>query len=330
MSVVDLIPKKVLSLEKNQAMDLLNFVDSYPDETSCKLKFKEIREKEGVICRNCGGTDHYWLSTIEHFKCKKCGTRTTLKSGTVMENSKLPFRYWFVAMHLMTSTKKAFSALEMQRQLGHKFYEPIWSMMHKIRLIMGKRDAKYKLEGEVEIDESYFEISYKKDEDGDEIKRGRGTQQKATVFVMASTKSLNQSEEQNAKKSKKKESKLRYVKMEVLNSLKAKEIEAQVKQSISSKSKIKTDGFRSYSKLYKCVESVESNKVPPEQAGIMLPWVHTMVSNAKRTFAGIHHLMQADYIQNYLDEFCYKVNRRYFGQNIFERLLIASATNRWF
>ncbi len=94
--------------------------------------------------------------------------------------------------------------------------------------------------------------------------------------------------------------------------------------------KIKTDGFRSYSKLYKCVESVESNKVPPEQAGIMLPWVHTMVSNAKRTFAGIHHLMQADYIQNYLDEFCYKVNRRYFGQNIFEILLIASATNRWF
>lgn len=323
-------------------MDLLNFVDTYPDEQSCKLKFKEIREKEGVKCRHCGGTVHYWLSTKEQFKCKKCGTRTTLKSGTVLENSKLPFRYWFIAMHLMTSTKKAFSALEMQRQLGHKFYEPIWSMMHKIRLIMGKRDAKYKLEGEVEIDESYFEISYKKEdnenvEDNEsekknegKIKRGRGSQQKATIFVMASTKALSQSESEKVKKNKKKGSKLKFVKMKVLNSLKAKEIEAKVKQSISCKSKIKTDGFRSYSKLNKCVESVESNIIPPELAEKMLPWVHTIVSNAKRTFTGIHHLMQVDYIQNYLDEFCYKINRRYFGQHIFDRLLIASATNRWF
>jgi len=147
---------------------------------------------------------------------------------------------------------------------------------------------------------------------------------------MASTKPLNQKELEKAKKSKKKLSKLKFVKMQVINSLKAKEIEQRVKKSISCKSKIKTDGFRSYSKLYKCVESVESINVPPEKAGIMLPWVHTIVSNAKRTFAGIHHLMQANYIQNYLDEFCYKVNRRYFGQNMFDRVLIASVTNRWF
>ena len=40
-------------------------------------------------------------------------------SNTVMHGSQLPFHYWFVAIHLLTSTKKSFSASELQRQLGH-------------------------------------------------------------------------------------------------------------------------------------------------------------------------------------------------------------------
>ena len=54
----------------------------------------------------------------------------------------------------MTSTKKTFSALEMQRQLGHKRYQPIWEMMHKLRSVMGLRDGKYTLNGVVELDEA--------------------------------------------------------------------------------------------------------------------------------------------------------------------------------
>ncbi|MFT6726884.1 MAG: hypothetical protein ACJAV7_001334 [Flavobacteriales bacterium] len=63
----------------------------------------------------------------------------------MLEYSKLPFRYWFIAMHLISPTKKGFSSLEMQHQIGHKRYEPIWAMMHKIRSVMGKRDEKYQL-----------------------------------------------------------------------------------------------------------------------------------------------------------------------------------------
>ena len=66
---------------------------------------------------------------IEKWECKQCGHRTTLRSGTVMQSSKLPFQYWFLAMHLLTSTKKSFSAKEIQRQIGHKRYEPIWAMV---------------------------------------------------------------------------------------------------------------------------------------------------------------------------------------------------------
>ena len=120
------------------------------------MHLKQEREKAGVICSHCGGTHHRWDKWNKCWICSKCGHHTTLRSGTVMHGSKLPLMYWFTAIHLMTSTKKTFSALEMQRQLGHKRYQPIWEMMHKLRSVMGLRDGKYELNGVVELDEGFF------------------------------------------------------------------------------------------------------------------------------------------------------------------------------
>jgi hypothetical protein len=79
-----------------------------------------------------------------------------------MHGSKLPFQYWFVAMHLITSTKKSFSSQEIQRQLGHKRYQPIWTMMHKLRDAMGNRDRQYFLSGSIELDEGFSRQKYQK------------------------------------------------------------------------------------------------------------------------------------------------------------------------
>jgi len=143
-------------------MKLLEFYKHYPDEQSCRDAFKNKREQEGIRCKKCGNTAHYWKKNREEWECKKCSYRTRLRAGTVMHSSKLPFLYWFIAMHMITSTKKSISAKELQRQLGHKRYEPIWAMLHKLRLVMGYRDSNYTLEGEVELDEGFFETVSKK------------------------------------------------------------------------------------------------------------------------------------------------------------------------
>lgn len=102
-----------------------------------------------------------------------------------MEGSNLPYRYWLTAMALLTSTKKSFSALELQRQLGHKRYEPIWAMLHKLRAAMGKRDKKYELKEYIEMDEGFFESVNSKGtgDDGGPSKRGRGSQRQSKVLV---------------------------------------------------------------------------------------------------------------------------------------------------
>lgn len=128
----------------------------HPDEGSCRSKSKEYRDKQGVICPHCGSKDHYWKKDKDNYECKKCGKRQSLRANTVMHGSQLPFRYWFIAIHLLTSTKKSFSASELQRQLGHKRYEPIWNMLHKLRRIMGQRDELYNLSDVIGLDEGFF------------------------------------------------------------------------------------------------------------------------------------------------------------------------------
>ena len=123
-------------------MKLVEFSKRFPDEEACEKYLYEIRVAQGVVCSKCGSKHQYWDKSGKCWRCAKCGHVTTLTAGTVMHGSKLPLLYWFTAIHLITATKKTFSALEMQRQLGHKRYQPIWEMMHKLRSVMGTRDDK--------------------------------------------------------------------------------------------------------------------------------------------------------------------------------------------
>jgi len=163
-------------------MNLLNFEFPYPDEISCRKKFKEFRDQQGVLCPSCGHTEHYWKQDKESYECKRCRRRQSLRANTVMHGSQLPFRYWFVAIHLLTGAKKSFSSLEIQRQLGHKYYEPIWVMVHKLRMLMCKRDENHTLSGTLELDEGFFSTVVEEEEKDKPLKRVRVSQKKSKVF----------------------------------------------------------------------------------------------------------------------------------------------------
>ncbi|KAA6331972.1 hypothetical protein EZS27_019476 [termite gut metagenome] len=137
-------------------MKLFEFKEYFPTEAICRAKFKEMRDKEGVVCSKCGCVHHTCLPSKGQYRCKKCNHYTTLRANTVMHGSKLPFRYWFLAMHFLTATKHTFSAIEIQRQPGHKRYQPIWEMVHKLHSVMGTRDVKDMLTGNVAVDELYI------------------------------------------------------------------------------------------------------------------------------------------------------------------------------
>ncbi len=305
-------------------MNFIEFAKHYPDEESCKELVKKYRDKEGVVCRNCGSSEHYWNTGVSAFDCKQCGTRTTLRSGTVMEASKLPFQYWIYAIYLVTMTKKGISALELQRQLGHKRYEPIWAMLHKLRAVMGQRDRKYMLDGVVELDDAFYK-THSDNTENEEQKRGRGSQAQSKVLVMSKIEP-----KRGRPKKHKKSSAFRYVRMVVIPDSSSSTMNNAAQEKLEPQTTVKTDGWKGFKKIKQVVDKHISKVVPPSESSKVLPWVHTMISNTKRNLLGIHHNIKDDYLQNYLDEFCYKTNRRYFGEHLFDRLMVAAVDNTWY
>ncbi len=190
---------------------------------------------------------------------------------------------------------------------------------------MGARDGQYPITKIVELDEGFFESvdtdKSAEERKGEKKKRGRGSQKQSAVMVMASTV-----HDFAPQKKHKKSTKFRYVRMAVMDNQKSETVDSIIKQNIHYDSVIKTDNYTSFVNIKENVWAHHAKNSDPEEPEKMLPWVHTMISNAKRSLLGVHHMVSKKYIQNYLDEFCYKVNRRYYGEKLFDRLLIACAS----
>ncbi len=301
-------------------MDIFSFGVHFTDEKSCRLHFKEQRDKEGVVCHRCQGTDHYWLRNKWSYQCKGCKARISLRSGTIMESSKLSFMTWYKTIFLLSTTKKGFSSKEIQRQLGAKRYEPVWAMVHKLRKAMGQRDDRYTLEGMIEADEGYFTIEASANNHKTQ-KKGRGSKTKSNVMVMAESTVLEDVGTGKVGRQ------CRYFKAKVLTDHKMEGTDRTLQKAIDNEESIVfTDKSTSYVNIADYVDIHISEKSDEKTTRENLKWVHIAISNAKRHFVGTCHKIKAKYLQLYLNEFVYKLNRRYFGERIFDRLVIASIT----
>lgn len=115
----------------------------------------------------------------------------------------------------------------------------------------------------------------------------------------------------------------RYFKMKVCEKFDKETAKNTILRHIEKNAGMITDGYSTYKSLEKEFERMVAEKVPSKVAHIVLPWVHTAIGNVKKVLQGVHQHVKPEYLQNYLDEFCYKLNRRYFGSHIFDRILLA-------
>jgi ISXO2-like transposase domain/Transposase zinc-ribbon domain len=135
------------------------FEDMFPmgDDDAPKAYLKARRWPKGVRCPRCGNPAVYDLPSRKwHWQCEHCtpdGYRFSVIAGTIFENTNLPLRQWFKVVHLMTTSKKGISALQIQRRMGFGAYRTAHSMCHKIRAAM--MQPQEKLGGIVEVDETY-------------------------------------------------------------------------------------------------------------------------------------------------------------------------------
>jgi transposase-like protein len=169
---------------------------------------------------------------------------------------------------------------------------------------MGERNQIYQLFGTIELDDTF---SGGKKKGG---KRGRGT--KKTKVIVAVSKSEGD--------------KPRYVKMSVVQNLKSKTIEKFVLMNIQKNSTVQTDAYHSYRNPL--AKNYNHQYEVFDSDSEMLCWLHIIIGNAKAFVNGTFHGLEEKHLQRYLDEFCYRFNRRFLESNLFIHLLstVASAS----
>jgi transposase-like protein len=125
-----------------------NLQPRFTDETAARTALEAVVWLNGPACPHCGNADPDKIAKVEGKKhshrpglyyCNECKGQFTSTVGTVFERSKIPLTKWWLAMHLIGSSKKGISSHQLHRMLGIS-YKSTWFMMHRIREAMRSGD----------------------------------------------------------------------------------------------------------------------------------------------------------------------------------------------
>jgi hypothetical protein len=298
------------------------FARRFGDEGACARHLAELRWPHGFRCQGCGGREAWQLVVRPRvFECRACGKQVSVTSGTVMHRSKVSLVEWFWAAWSFAQDKRGVSALHLSRVLGRR-YETVWKLLHKVRAALAEDDAQFPLVGTVEVDEAYLGGKSCRGKGGRSLKdhrralvvgaverldlRGRNPGVRGTGAACGST---------------------RFV---VAPNASQRTLVSFLQGICSSGTTVATDGWSGYGRL----EDVDLGHLRtlvgrPELASEVLPLIHTLFANLRAWVGGTFHGVSRRWLSRYLQEFTYRLNRRYHEKSLWHYVLRRFVTRPW-
>jgi hypothetical protein len=277
---------------------LREFYQLFSDEGACLEYLFNLRWPDGFICPSCGARDHHYYPDRRTVVCKGCRSHVRLTAGSMMHRSKLPLSTWFCGAFLVSTLTLGISAVQFQRQLGISRYETAFQVLHKLRsaMVAPRREP---LHGVVELDETLVGGVHKGG------KRGRSTERKTLVVGAV-----------EVRPGKKRPIVAGRVRLRAIPDASAAILDAFLRDHVGCGTVVLTDGHQGYQNLTKLGYDHR-----PE-TGAELPLVHRAFANLKTWLRCTHHdRVERQHLQAYLNEFCFRHNRRFWPFSAFQRLL---------
>ena len=166
-----------------KGITLAEAVNRFSDESEAERWFIETRWPSGMCCPHCGSVDVYERKNRKPlpYHCRDCRKDFSVKTGTLMQGSKLSLSTWAIAYYLLTTNLKGVSSMKLHRDLGIT-QKTAWHLAHRIRETWeDKGSGSNKFDGPVEVDESFFGGKEKNKHESKKLKAGRGTVGKTPV-----------------------------------------------------------------------------------------------------------------------------------------------------
>ena len=268
------------------------------DENAARKALETVRWPEGPVCPHCGSTGDD-IARLEGkssrsglFYCNGCKSQFTVTVGTVFERSKIPLSKWWLAAHLLNSSKKGISAHQMHRTLGVT-YKTAWFMMHRLREAMRELNTTGPLGGEgktVEIDETYIGG---KDKNKHRNKRAtrRGGMDKEIAFSLV---------ERGGK-----------VRSHHVPSVTAKTLRPIIQEQINAASTVMSDdGGARLGKEFEKHATINHSIGEYVRGDAHTNTIEGYFSVLKRGINGVYHHVSGKHLKRYLAEFDFRYNTR--------------------
>jgi len=239
------------------------------------------------VCAHCGSVNAYRMTGATCRKglcrCHDCKKQFTVTVNTIFADSHLPLTKWIRAFHLMCSSKKGMSALQLQRNLGLGSYRTAWHMAHRIRLAMKREPMAGLLKGKVEVDETYIGGRPKNRHD-------RSRRRKVAVIALVSRKGDAVAP--------------------VVKDTSARTMKEVIRQHVDKRATIYTDGHGSYVGIGRHFkgghQSVDHASDEYVRGTIHTNNVEGFFALLKRGVYGVFHHVSETHLDRYCDEFAWR------------------------
>jgi len=292
-------------------MTIREWEAAFPTEDACADYLVRHRWPTGVICPRCGKPVTHPVSTMPYrWQCYACapgsGYRFSHIAGTIFENTNKPLRDWFRVLHMMLTSKKGVSALQVKRVMGFGSYQTAWYMCHRLRAGLANEEFR-RLVGIVEVDETYVggkaKNRHRRPDDDDDNETGRSTKRKTAVIGAVQRKGN--------------------VVARVISRADRRTIMRFITETVSTKvSLIAHDDFPSYRMM---PEHLPHGVVNHSARQYVVGAIHTNTiegfwSLVKRGVVGTYHKVSRKYLPLYVAEFQFRYNNRE-NSNIFSEAI---------